>query len=146
MFPAVPNSIRSEPAQKPGQGQAGRTAGHERAGFRSGNAARTASAVADRDRCSLQCRTRSDLSPLKSPVKARPGVRRDTSVQVSAAETPPAPPPLSLIEIDVPFSAELDLAPLLTALQKPPDSDGGWYGLRERFAHLGLAQGFDELL
>ena len=59
-----------------------------------------------------------------------------------AARTPPLP----LIDIDLPFSAELDLAPLLTAMQKPPDSDGGWYGLRERFAHLGLAQGFDELL
>ena len=34
----------------------------------------------------------------------------------------------------------------MTASQKPPDSDGGWYGLRQRFAHLGLAQGFDELL
>ena len=68
---------------------------------------------------------------------------------VPAAETPAAPPalpPLPLIDIDIPFSAELDLAPLLTALQKPPDSDGGWYGLRQRFAHLGLAQGFDELL
>ncbi len=38
------------------------------------------------------------------------------------------------------------LPTLLTALQKPPESDGGWYGLRQRFAHLGLAQGFDELL
>ena len=27
-----------------------------------------------------------------------------------------------------------------------PEHDGNWYGLRERFAHLGLAQGFDELL
>ena len=106
--------------------------------------------IFERDGAGWRKRAASDArkakSPLKSPVKARPGVRRDTSVQVSAAETPPAPPPLSLIEIDVPFSAELDLAPLLTALQKPPDSDGGWYGLRERFAHLGLAQGFDELL
>ncbi len=65
---------------------------------------------------------------------------------VAAAEAPTAPPPLPLIEIDVPFSAELDLAPLLTALQKPPDGDGGWYDLRQRFAHLGLAQSFDELL
>jgi SNF2 family DNA or RNA helicase len=51
-----------------------------------------------------------------------------------------------LIDIDIPFAAELDLAPLLTAMQKPPEIDGVWYGLRERFAHLGLAQGFDELL
>src|SRR5262249_57011042 len=51
-----------------------------------------------------------------------------------------------LIEIDIPFSAELNLAPLLDSLQPPPNSDGIWYGLRERFAHLSLAQGFDELL
>ena len=82
----------------------------------------------------------------KSRVKIKRGALRDTSVPVPAVETPTAPPPLPLIEIDVPFSAELDLAPLLTASQKPPDSDGGWYGLRQRFAHLGLAQGFDELL
>jgi SNF2 family DNA or RNA helicase len=68
---------------------------------------------------------------------------------VSAVETPAeraAPPGLPLIDIDIPFSAEFDLAPLAHALSKPPESDGGWYTLRERFAHLGLAQGFDELL
>jgi superfamily II DNA or RNA helicase len=66
-----------------------------------------------------------------------------------AAEAPVAPvrpPPLPRIEIDIPFSAELDLQPLLDALEQPPNSDGVWYGLRERFAHLALAQGFDELL
>ena len=31
-------------------------------------------------------------------------------------------------------------------MQRRPESDGAWFGLRERFAHLGLAQGFDELL
>jgi superfamily II DNA or RNA helicase len=74
----------------------------------------------------------------KSAAKPRP-----------AAETPVAltiPRPLPLIEIDIPFSAELNLAPLLDSLQQPPNSDGNWYGLRERFAHLSLAQGFDELL
>jgi len=74
----------------------------------------------------------------KSPVKPRPPTERPVG--------PTIPPPLPLIEIDVPFSTELDLAPLLDALQKPPNSDGAWYGLRERFAHLGLAEGFDELL
>ena len=85
----------------------------------------------------------------KGSVGTRPRAPRGKSVLVSAAETPAAPPalpPLPLIDIDVPFGAELDLAPLLTALQKPPEQDGGWYGLRERFAHLSLAQGFDELL
>jgi superfamily II DNA or RNA helicase len=86
-------------------------------------------------------------SRVQSPVKTKPSKPRDRSAQVAAGETaPPAPAGLPLIDIDIPFAAELDLAPLLTAMRKPPESDGGWYGLRERFAHLGLAQGFDELL
>jgi superfamily II DNA or RNA helicase len=68
---------------------------------------------------------------------------------------PPAPPgagaaaepaPLPRIEIDIPFTTEFDLVPLLAAAKRRPDHDGAWYVLRERFAHLGLAQGFDELL
>jgi len=106
--------------------------------------------IFERDGAGRRERATSDAARKdKSRVKTRRGALRDTSMPVPAAETPAAPtapPPLPLIEIDVPFSAELDLAPLLTALQKPPDSDGGWYGLRQRFAHLGLAQGFDELL
>jgi superfamily II DNA or RNA helicase len=79
----------------------------------------------------------------KSPVKTQPAAPRGTIVPAMGGERPV---PLPLIEIDVPFSTEFDLAPLLDALQRPPNSDGAWYGLRERFAHLGLAQGFDELL
>src|SRR6202011_1077489 len=45
-----------------------------------------------------------------------------------------------------PFRAELDLAPLISAWMHRPEHDGRWWRLRERFAHLGLAQGFDELL
>src|SRR5215472_9414961 len=41
---------------------------------------------------------------------------------------------------------EFNLAPLLKAAAGTPERGGAWYGLRERFAHLGLAQGFDELL
>lgn len=74
----------------------------------------------------------------KSPGKPRPAV--ETSV------APTIPPPLPLVEIDIPFNAELNLAPLLDSLQPPPHSNGIWYGLRERLAHLSLAQGFDELL
>ena len=106
--------------------------------------------IFERDKAGRRKRAASDAArKAKSPVKTRPGAPRTKSVPVPATETPaapPAPPPLPLIDIDVPFSAELDLAPLLTALQKSPDGDGGWYGLRQRFAHLGLAQGFDELL
>src|SRR5262249_8699872 len=75
-----------------------------------------------------------------------PRHKRPPAPAVETPVTPVAPPSLPVIDIAIPFSADFDLAPLLAAMQKPPDSDGGWYGLRERFAHLGLAQGFDELL
>jgi superfamily II DNA or RNA helicase len=81
--------------------------------------------------------------------EGRPHEPRAKSAPVPVLETPAeraAPPGLPLIDIDIPFTAELDLAPLARALSGPPESDGGWYALRERFARLGLAQGFDELL
>jgi superfamily II DNA or RNA helicase len=96
-------------------------------------------------------RTASDAARrgAQSPVKIKLPERQTKSAPVAATETPAAPPApagLPLIDIELPFTAALDLAPLLTAMQKPPDSAGGGFGLRERFAHLGLAQGFDELL
>ena len=41
---------------------------------------------------------------------------------------------------------ESDLRPLLAAAAVEAESEGGWFVLRERLAHLGLAEGFDELL
>lgn len=64
----------------------------------------------------------------------------------AVANTAAEPASLPRIEIDIPFTAEFDLAPLLAAAKRRPDRDGAWFALRERFAHLGLAQGFDELL
>jgi superfamily II DNA or RNA helicase len=90
-----------------------------------------------------------ECRPVPGAVKIKPSEPRDKIALVPAVETPAAPPApagLPLLDIDIPFTAELDLARLLTTLQKPPESDGVWYGLRERFSHLGLAQGFDELL
>ncbi len=89
----------------------------------------------------------------KAATTGKPGARRDKIVPIAAA-VPPAPaapapaqvPQLPLIDIDLPFAVEFDLAPVIAAMQKAPDHDGGWYDLRERFARLGLAQGFDELL
>src|SRR5439155_26528357 len=84
--------------------------------------------------------------------RTKPGEPQDRSRLVRARDAPSALPAphasagLPLIGIDIPFTAELDLAPLLTTLHKLPESNGGWYGLRERLAHLGLAQSFDELL
>src|SRR5215510_14729122 len=45
----------------------------------------------------------------------------------AALPTPPAPAGLPLIDVDIPFTAELDLAPLLSTPHKPPESNGGWY-------------------
>jgi SNF2 family DNA or RNA helicase len=59
---------------------------------------------------------------------------------------PPPPPPLPQLDVDIPFHLDFDLAPLLSGVTHTPERDGRWWRLRERFAHLGLAQGFDELL
>ena len=101
-----------------------------------------------RDQAAARRRTVSNADT-RRPVKIKAGEPRHKRAPAPAVEapvTPVAPPSLPVIDIAIPFSADFDLAPLLAAMQKPPDSDGGWHGLRERFAHLGLAQGFDELL
>ena len=101
-----------------------------------------------RDQAAARRRTVSNADT-RGPVKIKAGEPRHKRAPAPAVEapvTPVAPPSLPVIDIAIPFSADFDLAPLLAAMQKPPDSDGGWHGLRERFAHLGLAQGFDELL
>ena len=41
---------------------------------------------------------------------------------------------------------EIDLTALSAGALAQPEQDGRWFSLRERLAHLGLAQGFDELL
>jgi superfamily II DNA or RNA helicase len=64
----------------------------------------------------------------------------------AANDISPAAPSLPAMAIDIPFAAEIDLAPMLSAIQLDPERGGDWYRLRERLAHLGLAQGFDELL
>jgi superfamily II DNA or RNA helicase len=95
-------------------------------------------------------------------VKGKPGIatkgemaahprNAPTPAAVAVAPTPPplpppTPPPLPRVDIDIPFTIEFDVAPLLLALAREPERDGSGFGLRERFAHLGLAQGFDELL
>ncbi len=79
-------------------------------------------------------------APAKSAGKAVP--------PPTAAEqpVPAAPPPLARATLDLPVTTEVDLAVLLAAAAGPRETDGGWFALREQFAHLGLAQGFDELV
>ena len=62
------------------------------------------------------------------------------------APLPPPWPPLPCVDVEIPFTIEFDVAPLLSAVAGDAERDGRWFGLRERFAHFGLAQGFDELL
>jgi superfamily II DNA or RNA helicase len=80
------------------------------------------------------------VSPAAAAAKKTPAA---SPVPAPASEEPA---PLPRLDVDIPFTAEFDLAPLLAAAKRKPERDGAWYGLRERFAHLGLAQGFDELL
>ena len=63
-----------------------------------------------------------------------------------AAPAAPALPALARLPVDIPLVIDSDLAPLLAAVAGQAESEGGWFGLREQFAWLGLAQGFDELL
>jgi len=85
-------------------------------------------------KASAKTARRESATPPAPPIAAAP------------AAAPIEPPGLPRIDIDIPFTAAFDLAPLLKAATGTPECDGAWYGLRERFAHLGLAQGFDELL
>jgi hypothetical protein len=66
----------------------------------------------------------------KAAATGKPGARRDKTVPIAAAAPPapaaPAPAPqLPLIDVDMPFAVELDLAPVIGAVQKAPDQDGG---------------------
>jgi superfamily II DNA or RNA helicase len=86
-------------------------------------------------------------SGAKVRTKAKPPVHPAKPAQQDAPAAAPSPiPSLPCVSIDISFAAEFDLSLLSAAANKPPEQDGAWHRLRERFAHLGLAQGFDELL
>jgi SNF2 family DNA or RNA helicase len=82
----------------------------------------------------------------KPAAKARSAERPRKAPAHATADSPAPLPGLPLLDINIPFEIELDLAPLLVAMHSPPRSNGRWYRLRERFSHLSLAQGFDELV
>lgn len=105
--------------------------------------------IFERDKSALRKRAAQGAVRKAFGTKPKVSVAQKARTRPRASEQPVAPPnlpALPLIDIDIPFALELDLAPLLAALHQPPDGDGGWWDLRRRFAHLGLAQGFDELL
>jgi hypothetical protein len=112
-------------------------------------AARRKRAAATAERRKTQARLQAPPKASEPPRKGgKPAVVVPSVAEPGPAPAPPAPAPprLPLIDIDIPLDATFDLAPLLAAASQPPESDGGPYVLRERLAHLGLAQGFDELL
>lgn len=87
----------------------------------------------------------------RGKASTKPPAPRSIKAPLTAGKTafpavPVAEAGLPRIDIDIPFSVELALDPLLAAIENPPASDLDWYNLRERHARLGLAKGFDELL
>jgi superfamily II DNA or RNA helicase len=104
-------------------------------------------AIMDRAKPSPQRRqaaaTKSNVKPAAAP-RAAGSSSKATPLVAEVAST--SFQPLPRIEIELSFAAEIDLAPLLHAVARVPEREGRWWGLRERFTHLGLAQGFDELL
>jgi superfamily II DNA or RNA helicase len=125
------NNILGKPGRKPAAAFAGRPAAK--------TALKTAPKAAPKTSNNAAAKTarKESATPHASPATAPPAVAADAVAE---------PPGLPRIDIDIPFTAAFDLAPLLKAATGAPDREGAWYGLRERFAHLGLAQGFDELL
>jgi superfamily II DNA or RNA helicase len=81
-----------------------------------------------------------------SPARQPRGTERRVRLSPPVMESASSPACLPEIAIEIPFTMELNLAPLSSATARAPDRNGRWWQLRERFAYLGLAQGFDELL
>jgi superfamily II DNA or RNA helicase len=90
----------------------------------------------------------------RAKIKSRPAPKGEPRVGQRKVSPPPAvvattaamPPPLQRVDIEIPFTIEINVARLLSAVTRDVEQSGQWFGLRERLAHLGLAQGFDELL
>ncbi len=92
------------------------------------------------------------------PAKQPKATGTDLTSPAKVANQPDAAPALSTlrqIDVALPFTLQFDPAAFLSALpdalgspsaSAAIDRDGRWFGLRERLAHLGLVQGFDELL
>ncbi len=90
-------------------------------------------------------RSKGKAAPASHPKRASRRVTPPAApalAEIAAASLPP----LARIDIDISFAAEVDLAPMLQSVAQPPEPEGRWWELRQRFTHLGFAQGFDELL
>ena len=82
---------------------------------------------------------------VKKP-KAKTPAAKPAAPVAAPSPAPAALQPLPVVDIAIAFAADIDMAPLLRAVAAAPEGEGEWWTLRQRFIHLGLAQGFDELL
>ncbi len=90
---------------------------------------------------------KSKAKPMPAPRPERVSRRGTRSAAPPPAEIGAASlQPLPRIDVDISFAAEFDLAPMLQTIARVPEPEGRWWELRQRFTHLGFAQGFDELL
>jgi|GEM_PF-265308 len=91
--------------------------------------------------------SKSSKSRPAAPSVTLPGAAASPLCDAPAEATASLPPPaLQRLNIDIPLSLEIHASALSRTLSQTPERDGRWFSLRERLAHLGLAQGFDELL
>ena len=93
-----------------------------------------------------RARPKSTRPPTFAPGRRNAGAPPKVQKSAASAEPPPPSPSLARIDIEIPLTVEIDLATLSDAATREPEAHGRWFGLRERLAYLGLAQGFDELL
>ena len=93
-----------------------------------------------------RARPKSSRPPRPAPGRRKAGTPPKAQTSPASAEPPPTSPSLARIDIEIPLTVDFDLAPLSDAASREPEAHGRWFGLRERLAYLGLAQGFDELL
>jgi len=91
---------------------------------------------------------KSSASPAKAK-PAKPGPVAMAPALPAQPVSPTATPPLSALEplaVEIPLAVEADFGALLAACAGPGETDGIWFNLRTKLVHLGLAEGFDELL
>ena len=91
-------------------------------------------------------RSKAKPAPASRPERASRRFTPPSAPAASAGIAAPSIQPLPKIDVDISFVAEVDLSPMFETVAHVPERGGRWWELRQRFAHLGFAQGFDELL
>jgi superfamily II DNA or RNA helicase len=122
-------------------------AGMERIGWLAGqmNAIMARDNLPSRRRQPAAAKSNAKAPPASLPERASRRVAPATapaSDQIAALSLQPLP----RIDVEISFAAEVDLSRMLQSVARLPEPEGRWWELRQRFTHLGFAQGFDELL